>query len=255
MSKAFLPTYALASCPWRSIAAAVAVAVASVVNWIAATSGSSTLGRTSPALATARSAIALCTASSMCAADEVAAALSEVEERSPPLGRRVTKGDEGCGDKVLTTFHKPDALLQVRVPWWEKLLPRLDPRGLRRPHLPRFLGFTSTNALEMNSSSRSARQQGNRAGSHPFHHTLVQSHMELLRGLKEVAPSLEHHILGTRHRELAGYFPLLVLGVTAGGAPFQRTSSQGEVFPTTETDRRSDHLATLREAACCSRWR
>ena len=78
--------------------------------------------------------------------------------------------------------------------------------------------------------------------------------MELLRVVKEVAASLEHHIFGIRHRELAGYPPLTALGVTAGGAPSSETAVKERSSPRTMTDCRSDHLATLREAACCSRW-
>ena len=91
----------------------------------------------------------------------------------------------------------------------------------------------------------------------------------------------EQHTLGIRHKELVGYLPLTALGATAGdvlphepkylsnyrGKPFKvllRTHTVPEDQMTLDLkkthdrytmDRRSDYLATLREAARCSRWR
>ena len=84
----------------------------------------------------------------MCGADVAAAALSKVEERSPPLGasffrRRATKG-RLCSQG---RDNFPQA-----VSWTDALRPV--------PNASRALGFTSTIALEMTSSSRSERRVG-----------------------------------------------------------------------------------------------
>ena len=100
------------------------------------------------------------------------------------------------------------------------------------------------------------RQQGNRTGSHPNLHTLVQTDMEIFSDLKAAAQGaarrptrrLEHRTLGIRLRDLAGsrnsprsqrgahcvevagYLPLTALRVKAGGATIQHTSMHGEAF-------------------------
>ena len=93
-------------------------------------------------------------------------------------------------------------------------------------------GFSNTVALKMNSSSRNARLQCNRAGSHPNPPYPCPDEQELFRVLKAAARSLEHHRLGIRRRELVGHIPLTALRVTAGGATIQQTSSHGGVFST-----------------------
>ena len=65
-----------------------------------------------------------------------------------------------------------------------------------------------------NTSSRTARQLGDHTGSHPIDPSPA--------GAAQRPPSrLEHRTLGIRLRELAGYLPLTVLGVKAGGGTIQ----------------------------------
>ena len=180
-----MPTYAFAYCSWRSIAAVVAVAVASAVTGIAATSGSSTLVDHRPRL---RPHVqqSHCVLPRRCVLPTRwrlrCQRLRNVALRmARPSSGGAPPRDVGCGDKVLTTtFHKLGCLTA-----------NAECLGAS--------GFTSTIALEMNSTSRSERQPGNRVGVTPSHHNLAQSDMELLRVLQEIAPSLEHHVLGIRH--------------------------------------------------------
>ena len=90
---------------------------------------------------------------------------------------------------------------------------------------------------EGDSSSRNARQQGDRT-------RFLQTDMELLSVLKGAPQGaaqrptrkLKHCTLGIRLREVAGYLPLTALGVKAGAATIQQTRWS-----------LSDYLATLRE--------
>ena len=141
-------------------------------------------------------------------ASEVAAALSEVEERSAPLGatffrRRATKGRvwrQGCDNFPQARCLAASSECLACLGLYE--YNRLGDEIILKERTPR--------------KSHAIPTQPNR--------TLLNS----------VSPSLDHHLLGIRHRELAGYLPLTALGVTAGGATIQRTSDQREVFSTND---------------------
>ena len=136
----------------------------------------------------------------------------------------------------------------------------------------------------MNSPPRNARQQGDRTGSHPIPPYPCPNG----RGTPQCSPSSRAGGCSTNNQQTRTPHPrnqaqrtrrpppLTALGVKAGRATIQQTSLHGELLHTKlntcpfsqgkhprnfdpqhlqqrYADRLSDYLATLREAACCSR--